>query len=281
MKNVGFMQGRLSPIIDNKIQCFPFDYWEDEFSKAKELKINCMEWTLDYPKFKTNPIFSEKSRKKILDLSSINKISIPSITLDCCMQRPFWKEQDEKKYIELLDDFELIIDSANTIGIEMLIIPLVDNGSIINKIQIEKLKNVISSFQFKLKSNDMKIAFESDFPPVKLKDLINEFNYQFVGINYDTGNSASLGFDSDEEFFSYGRRIINVHIKDRIYNGSTVRLGLGDVNFKKVFHNLNSYNYDGNFILQTARSPDNKHSEELKNNLSFLKKIKFFDLLTT
>ena len=75
--------------------------------------------------------------------------------------------------------------------------------------------------------------------------------------------------------------IINVHIKDRIYNGSTVRLGLGDVNFKKVFHNLNSYNYDGNFILQTARSPDNKHSEELKNNLSFLKKIKFFDLLTT
>ena len=49
MNKVGFMQGRLSPILDNKIQAFPFDHWEQEFSIAKELGIKCMEWTLDYP----------------------------------------------------------------------------------------------------------------------------------------------------------------------------------------------------------------------------------------
>ena len=35
--NYGIMQGRLSPIINNKIQAFPEKYWKTEFSKAKKL----------------------------------------------------------------------------------------------------------------------------------------------------------------------------------------------------------------------------------------------------
>jgi hexulose-6-phosphate isomerase len=36
---IGFMQGRLSPMIDGRIQSFPWDYWENEFSLAKEIGI--------------------------------------------------------------------------------------------------------------------------------------------------------------------------------------------------------------------------------------------------
>ena len=80
-----------------------------------------------------------------------------------------------------------------------------------------------------------------------------------------------MGYDPAEEIFAYGERIINVHIKDRFFNGTTVRLGSGDTNFQKVFKNLLLKNYKGNFILQTARSQNNKHTEELKLNLFFLK----------
>ena len=69
MKNIGFMQGRLSPIIDNKIQSFPFNYWEKEFSKAKKIGLSCMEWTLDYPNLEINPLLNESYIKKILGLS--------------------------------------------------------------------------------------------------------------------------------------------------------------------------------------------------------------------
>ena len=36
----------------------------------------------------------------------------------------------------------------------------------------------------------MRIAFESDYPPSTLFEFIEEFDKEFVGINYDTGNSV-------------------------------------------------------------------------------------------
>ena len=48
----------------------------------------------------------------------------------------------------------------------------------------------------------IQILFESDFNPKKLKNLANKFDDLF-GINYDLGNSASLGYDINEEFESY------------------------------------------------------------------------------
>ena len=47
------------------------------------------------------------------------------------------------------------------------------------------------------------------------------------------GNSASLGYDAQEEIDLLGNKIINVHIKDRIRSGTTVPLGTGDTDFKK------------------------------------------------
>ena len=55
MNKIGFMQGRLSPLVNNQIQSFPFETWLDEFPLANRLGTSCMEWTLDYPKLHQNP----------------------------------------------------------------------------------------------------------------------------------------------------------------------------------------------------------------------------------
>ena len=108
MNNIGFMQGRLSPLVDNQIQAFPFENWQDEFPLAKDLGLSCIEWTLDYPKLHQNPLLLKSFEKQILKISKDNNIKIPSITLDCCMQRPFWKAQDELVLETLINDFKLI-----------------------------------------------------------------------------------------------------------------------------------------------------------------------------
>ena len=54
------MQGRLSPVINNKIQSFPSLYWKEEFSHAKNLGLKFIEWTLDYDQIFSNPIFIKK-----------------------------------------------------------------------------------------------------------------------------------------------------------------------------------------------------------------------------
>ena len=124
-----------------------------------------MEWTLDYPKLHQNPLLLEKYKGKILDLTERYNVKIPSITLDCCMQRPFWKAQNQSLLDSLLNDFKLIIYSANDIGANILVVPLVDNGSIDNEKEFKLLLNSLCSLSEILTDKQIKIAFESDIIP--------------------------------------------------------------------------------------------------------------------
>ena len=96
-KKIGIMQGRLSPLYNNKIQSFPKYHWRNEFKKIRELKINMMEWTLDHKEIIKNPINTIEGKKEIVDLKNKYKIDINSLTGDCFMQKPFWKQKGKKK----------------------------------------------------------------------------------------------------------------------------------------------------------------------------------------
>ena len=62
---IGVMQGRLSPLIKNKIQAFPEKYWKSEFRKANILNIKMIEWTIDHKNFDNNPLFDIKISNKL------------------------------------------------------------------------------------------------------------------------------------------------------------------------------------------------------------------------
>ena len=188
------------------------------------------------------------------------------------MQKPFWNMKDNKKKI-YYRNFVKIIDHARDIGIKKIIVPLVDNSSLKNKQEEKKLIFYMKSLEVKLKKNNQQILFEIDYSPFRTKKFIEKFNTSLFGINYDTGNSAGLGYDSNDEFKYYGKYIKNIHLKDKFLNGETVRLGLGDADFKKIFKNIKKIKYKDNLILQTARSKNGKHVDELNLNYSFLNKI--------
>ena len=66
---IGFMQGRLSPLVNGKIQAFPWNHWKDEFSIAYENGFKIMEWTLDQDRLYENPFMTEKGQSEIKKLS--------------------------------------------------------------------------------------------------------------------------------------------------------------------------------------------------------------------
>ena len=90
-----------------------------------------------------------------------------------------------------------------------------------------------------------------------------------IFINYDLGNSASKNYKFNEEK-RYFKFVKNIHLKDRVKNGSTVRFGHGNADFKKMFTFLlkNKNNYD--FNLQPARAKFNKDIKEIKINLEYI-----------
>ena len=261
-ERIGFMQGRLSPLSNGNIQAFPWDHWQEEFALASTLGIGLMEWTLDQDRLYENPLITVSGQKRIGDLCKCFGIAIPSLTGDCFMQAPFWKSSGTEREA-LQNDFTVIVEACGAVGIALIVMPLVDNGCLENKKQEDILVKYLHSQEDFIASKGVKVIFESDFGPERLAGFIARFNPKSFGINYDIGNSAALRFLPTKEFSAYGERILNVHIKDRPFGGTTVPLGEGDADFETVFSLLADITYRGNYILQTARATNNNHAQML------------------
>lgn len=261
---LGFIQGRASKAYSKKIQEFPWLSWREEFYLACS-EFSVMEWTLDIGSLYKNPIMTKEGQKIILSKISKTKLAVDSLTADFFMQRPFWLSN-----IEMTKIFNDVMHACKTVGIKIIVVPLVDESSITS---IDLENRVINFFNDEIAESleklNLRVAFESDFEPIRLQKFINCFDTSVFGINYDIGNSACYGFNPDKEFQAYGEKIINVHIKDRKVNGPTIPLGMGDAEFKKVFKLLRSFKYNENLILQCARKRDNG-LKDLMDYKSFL-----------
>jgi hexulose-6-phosphate isomerase len=256
------MQGRLSPLVDGKIQAFPWQHWESEFPAAQKIGLRLMEWTLDQQDLCRNPLMTPDGQSRIRALCQQYQMSIPSLTGDCFMQAPFWKVSGQVADA-LEKDFLQICEACKVLGIKQLVVPLVDNGCLENRDQEDQLVTTLSEWKGMFSRLGVQVIFESDFSPQDLARFIDRLDDSVFGINYDIGNSAAQGWKPEEEFQAYGHRIVNVHVKDRKLGGTTVPLGTGDAQFDVVFGELARIDYRGNFIMQTARAADDSHAATL------------------
>jgi L-ribulose-5-phosphate 3-epimerase len=248
--------------VDGKIQAFPWTQWQREFEIAHSLKFDLMEWTLDEDQINENPLMCHSGRDRIRYLCDCFQVDILSLTGDFFMQAPFFKVSGEMR-LKRIRTLRSVVNACSEIGIVLIVLPLVDGGSIQNNSEEDLLVDILLSLDDVLRQKKMKLIFESDYAPMKLAKFISRFPASTFGINFDIGNSAANGFLPEDEILSYGSRIDNVHIKDRELSGSTVPLGEGNANFEAVFNCLKAVNYSGNFILQTARAIDNDHAGTL------------------
>ena len=277
MNSLGFMQGRLSPQVNGKIQAFPWKHWQNEFKIASENNFKIIEWTIDQERFLENPLMTEDGKAEIKRISKKYEVKIPSLTGDCFMESPFWKLYGKDRNARI-KDFLKISKSCSDLGINIIVIPLVDGGSIEKTDQSKSLTEFLFEKENLFMEMGLKIIFESDFNPKKLKSFIKNFHPEVFGINYDIGNSASLDYNTKEELSAYGNGIYNVHIKDRVLFGSTVPLGEGNANLPLFFETLSKLDYCGNFILQTARSKNGQHlSDLIKYRILIEKLIKKYE----
>ncbi len=230
---IGFMQGRLSPLHQDRIQAFPWNHWREEFALAGRLHFPFLEWTLDREGLDDNPLMTDAGRDEVCRLMADHGVAVPSLTGDCFMQAPFHQETGGGRLRDRRDE-----DSFN-----------------------EGLSRIGPN----LEKHTIRILIESNYPPAKLARLIAPLPANLFGINYDTGNSAALGHDPAEELAAYGERIGNVHLKDRLRGGHTVPLGEGDTDFAAVFGGLARARYGGRFVRQLAFRSDLGSSMTQKN----------------
>ncbi len=259
MAEIGFMQGRLSPQVDGKIQAFPWDKWRDEFPAAEKLGIHLMEWTLDHDRLAENPLMTAEGQAEIRALCAKHDVRVVSLTGDIFMQMPFWRVTGAERN-QRLGEFEAVAQACANIGIKFIVVPLVDNGAMNTPDEETAVIAELGKRANWLKDRGLTVVFECDYPAQKLADFIGKFPLDQFGVNYDIGNSAALGYDSAEEIAAYFPRILNVHIKDRMLGGTTVPLGTGNAKLGATILDLVKRGYRGFYILQTARADDGDHA---------------------
>ncbi len=263
------MQGRLLPKFKGRYQAHPLGYWKNEFFIAKDIGLKYIEFILDYNDFEQNPLIFESGINEILNIIQKTSIGVKSICADYFMQAPLHSSSKtvSEKSTSILN--KLIIN-ANKIGVSNIVIPCVDQSSLKNEIDQKRLIiNLQKSIDLAVKYN-INLALETDLPPKNFTDLLNEFNSKQITVNYDTGNSASLGYEMLEEFKCYGERITDIHIKDRELGGGSVLLGKGAVNFPLFFKILSTIDFKGPIIMQAFR--DDEGIEIFKKQFNWFKK---------
>ena len=248
---IGIMQGRLSPRIDGKIQAYPASTWQIEFEIAQEIGYAAIEWIVEKP-VETKALMTDSGKAEIKKVIASTGVRIDYVCADIFMQQPLVRMTEEIKSQN--KDYLLgILKNAKEVGAIGVEIPFVDNSSIKNDKEKQEFIDAMQDV-FKLaKDLNIKISLETDLSPFAFKELLEQIDLDFIQANYDIGNSASLGFDPEEELDAYGQRILNVHVKDRKLGGTTVPLGTGSADIQGVFQKLNEIGYVGGITMQAAR----------------------------
>lgn len=270
MTKIGVMQGRLLPKYMGRYQAHPVGYWKDEYEIARSLELDSIEFILDFHLSHLNPLLNDNGINSIIDISSKTGVKTKSVCADYFMERPIF---DKNKDVRIANDkiIKKLLHSCSKIGVEDIVIPCVDKSSLTSHQDKEVFISEISKYLNILEDLNINFSLETDLPPEDFFNLINEFDSKNITVNYDIGNSASLGYSFIDELKYYGDRISNIHIKDRVYKGSSVILGTGNADIRSFLQEVSKIDYKGLYIMQAYR--DDEGVRVFENQLNFVRDI--------
>lgn len=264
------MQGRLLPPENGFFQAFPRQKWRDEFVHAEAAGISNIEWIFDCYGKDVNPISEKNGRKQINELSQKHGVTVVSLCADYFMDKPLLRV-NKIELSENINTLQWLINQCNKAGINRIVLPFVDNSAINSPEEQIDVAITLNSIVPFLEKSKVEIHLETNLNPENFEHFLQLLPHPLFKVNYDSGNSASLGYDTNEEFNSYGYRIGSIHIKDRLLKAGTVPLGTGNAKFDLLFKKIKEIKYKGDFILQVARGKPGDEVNWTKENINFIK----------
>jgi L-ribulose-5-phosphate 3-epimerase len=268
---IGIMQGRLLPPIAGRIQAFPGVEWRREFEIAANVGLESIEWIFEVSTMSGNPLGHDQSATLIRDASQASRVAVASVCADWFMERPLLRGTLSDR-AESERTLELLIERCHHIGIERVVLPFVDASAIRSELERMDLIALLGRLASDAAKRGIELHLETDLGPSDFGRLLDRIPASGVKVNYDSGNSASLGYRVQEEFGAYGARIGSVHVKDRMTGGGTVPLGEGDADFEALFAGLAGLAYNGDLILQVARGNAGAEALWAQANLAFVRR---------
>jgi hexulose-6-phosphate isomerase len=263
------MEGRLVPPEDGRFQCFPREQWKIEFAHAAAVPLDYIEWVYDLYGHDVNPLGNAAGIEELTKFTASTGVGIRSVCADYFMDKPLVRCSPQD-LDERLQELTRLLRNARAVGVNRVVIPFVDASAIRSNDDFVAVQNVLRAALPVAEETGIEIHLETSLGPAEFAKLMDRIPDPKLKVNYDSGNSASLGYSPADEIAAYGSRIGSVHIKDRVLNGGTVPLGTGNTDFASLFPCLEKIDYRGDFTLQVARGTAGDELAWAKQNLAFV-----------
>ena len=267
---IGIMQGRLTPSTDGRLQFFPQDNWENEFSLAAEIGFDCLEWVFESNGWPVNPLLSSTGSIRIAELSMEHGVRVSSVCADYFMDFPFNHPDVSVRQHSAALLRDLMVQS-HKVGVKTILIPVLEKAEVKSRADQEDIKSVLGPLVSLAEELGIVLGLECSLPAAASAEWASSFKTPQIKIYYDVGNATSYGFNAAREIQELSGFLGGVHIKDRNLNGPSVPLGQGGVDFNGVFRSLKNIGYNRPIILQAARDPEDRVQENARKNLNFVR----------
>lgn len=269
MARIAIMQGRLVAPEAGRFQSFPRAGWRTEFPRAAEAGLDAIEWIYDAFGEDVNPLASDDGILEMRRLSERHGVAVVSVCADYFMDCPFLRV-GAAELARTVERLQWLLTRCRLAGITRAVLPFVDQSRIEHDHEVTEVVDILGQVLPEAQRHGVELHLETALSPDGFAALLSRVPHTHLKVNYDSGNSASLGYRSDEEFAAYGRRIGSVHIKDRLSGGGTVPLGQGNADLPAVFDGLHELGYQGDYVLQVARGEPDAEVRLARSNAAFV-----------
>lgn len=252
MNSIGIMQGRLSPPIDGRIQSFPVDTWREEFARARDAGLDCIEWIHEAGTEEANPLRTDAGVASIRRLADDSGVAVWSVCADYYMEERL-VAPDGAPRGDAVEHLKWLLERVGLLGARYVVLPFVDASSLQSLRELEGLLAVLRAVTSAAERAGVELHLETDLKPPAFVAVLERSSHPLVRANYDIGNSAALGHDPVEELRLLKPWLSSVHVKDRVLGGGTVPLGMGTADLPTCFRLICAAGFCGPFILQAAR----------------------------
>jgi len=250
--HLGIMQGRLSPAINDRIQAFPLKTWQAEFKRAATLGLTGIEWIFDQETESVNPLMTAAGVKRILGLSAQCGVCVKSLVANYFMTARLFGD-DQERVKRVVKKLILLITQCAQCRIKLIVLPFLETSALTTNRAFSQVTENLRAPAAHAADLGIRLCLETSLEPPIFSRFLTKLSPLNISANYDMGNSAAAGYDPCREIRLLGKRIIGVHVKDRLFNGGTVPLGKGAVDFAAVFATPPAIGYGGDYIFEAAR----------------------------
>ena len=219
----GVMQGRLTDKGGFFPQQFPWESWEKEFSAARDLRIDCIEWMFNLENYESNPFITKTGVGAIKRVTENTGVAVRSVCANYYIQYPV-------AGVNSGDIFKRLYCAAEQLQLHHIVFPLFEASEVTDQ---GRLPEVFWQIEHWMSNGPVKVYFECDHPLECQTAALDSVGSPMLGLCYDLGNSTGCGYNCVDgvKRLVEGKYNFELHIKDKKIHGGTVMLGDGDVDF--------------------------------------------------